>query len=67
MAYAPPGTDYAPPLWCAPEVPHNLEELGTASGLPQPNPGPQFTISLGPGLGAKWRKKDVFFFFFLPW
>ena len=42
------------------------EELGTASGLvlPQPKPGPQFTILLGPGLGAKWRKKDVFVFFF---
>ena len=41
------------------------EELGTTSGLvlPQPKPGPQFTILLGPGLGAKWRKKDVFFFF----
>ena len=38
------------------------EELGTASGLvlPQPKPGPQFTILLGPGLGAKWRK--IFFF-----
>ena len=37
-------------------------ELGTASGLvlPQPKPGPQFTIFLGPGLGAKWRKKDFF-------
>ena len=40
-------------------------ELGTASGLvlPQPKPGSQFTILLGPGLGAKWRKKDVFVFF----
>ena len=43
-------------------------ELGTANGLvlPQPKPGSQFTILLGPGLGAKWRKKDVFFFFFSP-
>ena len=39
------------------------EELGTASGLvlPQPKPGPQFTILLGPGLGAKWRKITCFF------
>ena len=39
------------------------EELGTASGLvlPQPKPGPQFTILLGPGLGAKWRKMLFFF------
>ena len=30
-------------------------ELGTASGLvlPQPKPGPQFTILLEPGLGAE--------------
>ena len=41
-------------------------KLGTASDLvlPQPKPGPQFTILLGPGLGAKWRKKDVLFFCF---
>ena len=30
-------------------------ELGTASGLVHPKPGPQFTILLEPGLGAKWR------------
>ena len=36
-------------------------ELGTASGLvlPQSRPGSQFTILLGLGLGAKWRK--IFF------
>ena len=40
-----------------------LVKLGTASGLvlSQPKPGPQFTILLGPGLGAKWRKKDFCF------
>ena len=27
--------------------------------LPQPKPGPQFNILLGPRLSAKWRKKDV--------
>ena len=39
-------------------------ELGTVSGLvpPQPKPGSQFTILLGPGLGAKWRKNVVVFF-----
>ena len=38
-------------------------ELGTASGLvlPQPKPGSQFTILLGPGLGAKWRNMFLFF------
>ena len=43
-------------------------ELGTASGLvlPQPKPGSQFTILLGPGLGAKWRKKVFFFVCFFP-
>ena len=40
-----------------------LVELGTASGLvlPHPKPGPQFTIFLGPGLGAKWKKVCFFF------
>ena len=38
-------------------------KLGTASGLvlPQPKPVSQFTILLGCGLGAKWRKKAAFF------
>ena len=42
-------------------------ELATASGfvLSQSKPGSQFTILLGSGLGAKWRKKDAFFF--LQW
>ena len=42
-------------VW-SPKVPPVI--LGTASGLvlPQPKAGPQFTVLLGPGLGAKWRK-----------
>ena len=38
-------------VW-APEV-----ELHTASSLvlPQPKPGPKYTILLGPGLVAKWK------------
>ena len=40
-------------------------ELGTVLFLPQPKPGPQFTILLGPGLGAKWRKTDVPFLLLL--
>ena len=58
-------TDDAPPLWCGHLNPTCTSvELGTASGLvlPQPKPGPQFTILLGPGLGTKWRK-----IFFLQW
>ena len=41
---------------------------GVGTGSPtciQPKPGSQFTILLGPGLGTKWRKKDVPVFFLL--
>ena len=54
------------PLHCGVGTLSPPVELGTASGLvlPQPKPGFQFTILLGPGLDAKWRTKDGFLFSF---
>ena len=61
-------TDYAPPLWCGHPKSHLYPSGIRHSQWSCPSqPGSQFTILLGPGLGAKWRKKNLCFVFFLLW